>query len=87
VAISVSGPTANISRRAEDAQPQSDQADGRRKEKDMLFGVPPATRAVIGVALLIIGLLLHLMLLEAAGAAAIVISACLWMSRRGGAAR
>lgn len=53
----------------------------------MLFGVPPALRAVLGVVLLVAGLLLHMMLLEVAGAAAIVISAYLWLSRRENAAR
>jgi hypothetical protein len=51
----------------------------------MLFGiVNPAIRAAAGVVLLVIGLLLHRVILDAAGAAAIVISAVQWLHRRQG---
>lgn len=49
----------------------------------MLFGiVNPAIRAAAGVVLLVTGLLLHRVILDAAGAAAIVISAVQWLHRR-----
>jgi hypothetical protein len=49
----------------------------------MLFGlVPPAIRAAAGVVLLVVGILLHWVVLDVAGAAAIVISAVQWMQRR-----
>ena len=51
----------------------------------MLFGiVNPAIRAAAGVVLLVIGLLLHRVILDAAGAAAIVIGAVQWLHRRQG---
>jgi hypothetical protein len=53
----------------------------------MLFMVPPAIRAVIGVVLLVIGVLLHMVLLDVAGAAAIVISVWMWRSHRAGSPR
>ena len=52
----------------------------------MLFGllgtIHPAIRAAVGVVILVIGVLLHMVLLDAAGAAAIVISAVQWLHRR-----
>jgi hypothetical protein len=54
----------------------------------MLFGiVNPAIRAAAGVVLLVIGIVLHSVVLDAAGAAAIVISAVQWLHRRPGPAR
>ena len=53
----------------------------------MLFMVPPPIRAVLGIVLLVIGLLLHMVLLEVAGAAAIAISAYMWLNHRTGPAR
>ncbi|HEY7882442.1 MAG TPA: hypothetical protein VID31_16435 [Streptosporangiaceae bacterium] len=51
----------------------------------MLFGlVHPAIRAAVGVVLLVIGLTLHKVLVDAAGAAAIVISVVQWLQRRRG---
>jgi hypothetical protein len=58
---------------------------GRRK--DMLFMVPPPIRAVLGIVLLVIGLLLHVVLLEAAGAIAIAISVYMWLNHRTGPSR
>ena len=49
----------------------------------MVFGrVHPAIRAAVGVVLLVIGLLLHQVILDVAGAAAIVISAVQWLHRK-----
>jgi hypothetical protein len=87
VVLSASGPNANISRCAEDGRPRPAQAEGHRKEKDMLFMVPAPIRAVLGAVLLVIGLLLHMLLLDVAGAAAIAISAYMWLYHRGGPAR
>jgi hypothetical protein len=87
VVFSVSGPSTNIGRSAEDGRPRAEQAEGHRKENDMLFMVPPPIRAVLGVVLLVIGLLLHMVLLDVAGAAAIAISAYMWLNHRGGPAR
>jgi hypothetical protein len=53
----------------------------------MLFMVPPPIRAVLGIALLVIGLLLHMVLLEAAGAIAIVITVYMWLNHRTGPSR
>ena len=54
----------------------------------MLFGmfgsINPLIRAAAGVAILVIGLVLHRVLIDAAGAAAIVISAVQWLYRRRG---
>jgi len=54
----------------------------------MLFGllgsIHPAIRAAAGVVLLAIGLMLHLVVLDAAGAAALVISTVQWWQRRPG---
>jgi hypothetical protein len=56
----------------------------------MLFGllgtIHPAIRAAVGVVILVIGVLLHMVLLGAGGAAAIVISAVQWLHRKQGAA-
>ncbi len=54
----------------------------------MLFGiVHPAIRAAAGVVLLVTGVVLHSVVLDAAGAAAIAISAIQWLHRRQGPAR
>ena len=54
----------------------------------MLFGmfgsVNPAIRAAVGVAILVIGLMLHKVLLDATGAAVIVIGVAQWLYRRRG---
>jgi hypothetical protein len=51
----------------------------------MLFGIMnPVILAAAGVVLLVIGLLLHRVILDAAGAAAMVISAVQWLHRRQG---
>jgi hypothetical protein len=54
----------------------------------MLFGtfgsIHPAIRAAIGVVILVIGLALHRVLIDATGAAAIVISAVQWLYRSRG---
>jgi hypothetical protein len=82
---------ARIIRGAEDREAGARQArKGRRKhlEEDMLFGiVHPAIRAAAGVVLLVMGVVLHSVVLDAAGAAAIVISAIQWLHRRQGPAR
>jgi len=56
----------------------------------MLFGllgtIHPAIRAAVGVVILVIGVLLHMVLLGAAGAAAVVISAVQWLHRKQGTA-
>jgi hypothetical protein len=80
-----------ISRRAEDEETRRSAGSGEtneRKEEDMLFGiVHPAIRAAAGVVLLVIGVVLHSVVLDAAGAAAIVISAIQWLHRRQGPVR
>ncbi len=52
----------------------------------MLFGmfgsVNPAIRAAVGVVILVIGLVLHSVVLDATGAAALVIGAVQWLHRR-----
>jgi hypothetical protein len=53
----------------------------------MLFMVPAPIRAVLGVVLLVLGLLLHMVPIEVAGAVAIAISAFMWLHQRGGAPR
>jgi hypothetical protein len=77
-----------ISRSAEDREAAARQArKGRRKhkEEDMLFGtVNPAIRAAAGVVLLVIGVVLHSVVLDATGAAALVIGAVQWLHRRQG---
>jgi hypothetical protein len=75
-----------ISRGAEDRETRRRAGSGEtneRKEEDMLFGrVHPAIRAAVGVVLLVIGLTLHMVLVDATGAAAIVISVVQWLRRR-----
>jgi hypothetical protein len=53
----------------------------------MLFMVPPPFRAVLGVILLVIGLLLHMMPIVVAGVVAIAISAFMWLHHRTGPSR
>ncbi len=54
----------------------------------MLFGiVNPAIRAAVGVVLLVIGLVLHRVIFDVTGAAALVISAVQWLHRRPGSQR
>ena len=51
----------------------------------MLFGlVNPAIRAAVGVMLLVIGILLHRVVLDVTGAAAVVISIGQWLYRKPG---
>jgi hypothetical protein len=80
-----------ISRRAEDGEirrPAGSEETNGTQEEDMLFGmsgsINPAIRAAVGVVILVIGLVLHKVVLDAAGAAAIVISVVQWLQRRRG---
>jgi hypothetical protein len=77
-----------ISRRAEDRETRRPAGSGETKEEDMLFGmfgsVNPVIRAAVGVVILVIGLMLHKVVLDVAGAAAIVISVAQWLHRRRG---
>ena len=54
----------------------------------MLFGmfgsINPVIRAAVGVVILVIGLVLHKVVLDAAGAATIVLSVVQWLHRRRG---
>lgn len=53
----------------------------------MLFLVPAPIRAVLGIVLLVIGLLLHMVPLVVAGVVAIAISAFMWLYHRAGSSR
>jgi hypothetical protein len=80
-----------ISRRAEDEEircPAGSAETNGTEEEDMLFGMSGSMnsviRAAVGVVILVIGLMLHKVILDATGGAAIVIGVVQWLHRRRG---
>jgi hypothetical protein len=79
-----------IDRGAEDGEAPARQPEGAIKGGNMLLGtVHPAIRIALGVVVLVIGVTVHKMIFDVAGAAVVLIGAAQWLyrMRRPGARR